>query len=80
MELCHSDIFLHSAAAKQLAEFIQQQRKKWSEQQTGEHNFESFEQELHKLVMALECGLLREELGRYDESAEEIMVGTQAYR
>ena len=80
MELCHSDNFLHRAATGQLAEFIQQQHERWSEQQIDMLNFESFEQELHKLVMALECGLLREELGRYDESAEEIMVGTQAYR
>jgi hypothetical protein len=80
MELCHSDIILHSAAAKQLAEFIQQQRKKWTEQETGMHNFESFEQELHKLVMALECELLREELGHYDVSAEEIVVEKKTYR
>jgi len=80
MELCHADIFLHSLAAKQLAEFIQRQRKKWTEQQTGMQNFEGFEQELHKLVMVLECEFLSEELGRYDMSVEEIVVEEKTYR
>ena len=83
MELCHTDIFLHSAAAKQLAELIQKRRKQWSGQQAElpiVNGFEDFEQELHKLVMALECELASEELSRYDVAAEEIVVEKKTYR
>jgi hypothetical protein len=83
MEFCHTDIFLHSAAAKQLAELMQKQREKWAGQQTEEpsmNEFEGFEQELHKLVMALECELVSEELSRYDITAEEITVEKKTYR
>jgi len=83
MEFCHTDIFLHSAAAKQLAELMQKQREKWAGQQTEEpsmNDFEGFEQELHKLVMALECELVSEELSCYDITAEEITVEKETYR
>jgi hypothetical protein len=83
MELCHNDIFLHSAAVKQLAELIQNRREKWAGQQTellNMNDFEGFEQELHKLVMALECELVSEELSRYDLTAEEIIVEKKTYR
>jgi hypothetical protein len=83
MEFCHTDIFLHSTAAKQLAELIQKQREQWVEQQTelpSVNDFEDFEQELHKLVMALECELVSEELGRYDVTAKEITVEKKTYR
>jgi hypothetical protein len=77
MELCHSDIFLHSSAAKQLAEWIQERRQKWAGPQVdllGENDFEDYEQELHKMVMALECELASEELSRYDVTAKGITV------
>jgi len=83
MELCHTDIFLHSAAAKQLAELLQKRRKQWSGQQAelpSVNDFEDFEQELHKLVMVLECELVSEELSRYDLTAEEITVEKKIYR
>jgi len=83
MELCHTDIFLHSAAAKQLAELVQKRRKQWSGQQAempSVNDFEDFEQELHKLVMVLECELVSEELSRYDVTAEEITVEKKIYR
>lgn len=83
MEFCHTDIFLHSAAAERLAELIQNRREKWAGQQTellSMNDFEGFEQELHKLVMALECELVSEELSRYDVSAEEIIVEKKTYR
>ena len=83
MELCHTDIFLHSAAAKQLAELIQNRRQKWAGQQAelpGENDFEDYEQELHKLIMLLECELVQEELSRYDVTAEEITVEKKTYR
>jgi len=78
MELCHTDIFLHSTAAKQLAELIQKRREKWT--LSSVNDFEGFEQELHKLVMALECELVSEELSRYDVTAEEIIVEKKTYR
>jgi len=83
MKLCHSDIFLHSAGIKRLAELIEKQREKWAIEQTETprpHNFEGFEQELHKLVMALECELVSNELRRYDASAKEIIVDEKIYR
>ena len=83
MKLCHTDIFLHSAAAKQLAELIQNRRQKWAEPQAemlGVTDFEDYEQELHKLVMLLECELVQEELSRYDVTAEEITVEKKTYR
>ena len=66
MEFCHTDIFLHSAAATLLVEFIQKRREKWATQidLANEGRFESFEQDLHTLVMALECELLSEELSK----------------
>ena len=82
MEFCHTDIFLHSAAAQRLAEFIQKRREKWATQTdlSSVDNFESFEQELHTLVMALECEMVSEELGRYDVTAQEIEVDGKVYR
>ena len=82
MEFCHNDIFLHSAAAQRLAEFIEKRRQKWSTQTdlSSVDNFESFEQELHTLVMALECEMVIEELGRYDVNVKEIEVDGQVYR
>src|SRR4030067_1865297 len=83
MELCHTNIFLHSAAAKQLAELLQKRQKQWSVQQAelpSVNDFEDFEQELHKLVMVLECELVSEELSRYDVTAEEITVEKKIYR
>lgn len=81
MEFCHSDIFLHSAAAQKLAEFIQKRREKWVAQTdlSCVDKFENFEQELHTLVMALECEMVSEELGRYDVMAEEIEVDGKVY-
>ncbi|NCP88041.1 hypothetical protein GW781_01350 [bacterium] len=38
------------------------------------NDFEDYEQELHKLVMLLECELVQEKLSRYDVAAEEITV------
>lgn len=83
MELCHNDMFLHSTGIKKLAELMEKQRGKWAIEQTettSSHNFEDFEQELHKLVMALECEMVSEELSRYDVSAQEIEVGKKIYR
>ncbi|OIO84344.1 MAG: hypothetical protein CO094_13160 [Anaerolineae bacterium CG_4_9_14_3_um_filter_57_17] len=68
---------MHSATAKQLAELIQKRREQWAGQQTelpGMNDFEDYEQELHKLVMLLECELVQEKLSRYDVAAEEITV------
>lgn len=76
MEFCHTDIFLHRAAAQKLAEFIQKRREKWVSPTdlSCVDKFENFEQELHTLVMALECEMVSEELGRYDVTAKEIEV------
>ena len=82
MEFCHSEIILHSLAAQRIAEFIQKRRDKWAAQTdlSCVDKFEDFEQELHTLVMALECEMVSEELGRYDVSAEEIEVEGKVYR
>ena len=82
MEFCHTDIFLHSAAAQRLAEFIQKRREKWAVQTdlSGVGKFENFEQELHALVMVLESEMVSEEMGRYDVTAEEIEIGNQVYQ
>jgi hypothetical protein len=82
MEFCHTDIFLHSAPAKQLAELIQNRRQKWAGQQAelpAMNDFEDYEQELHKLVMLLECELVQEELSCYDVTAEEITVEKKTF-
>jgi len=82
MEFCHSDVFLHSSSAQRIAEFIQQRRASWAAQtdlaEVGQ--FENFEQDLHTLIMALECELVSEELARYDIQAPDIEVAGQAYR
>jgi hypothetical protein len=82
MEFCHTDIFLHSAAAQRLAEFIQKRREKWSTEidLSNVSDFESFEQDIHALVMALECEMVSEELSRYDMNAKEIEVDGAVYR
>ena len=83
MEFCHTDLYLHSAAAKELAEMVEKQRKKWAEQRKElpeMDDFEGFEQALHKLMMALECELVSEELSRYDVTAKEIIVDKKTYR
>ena len=82
MEFCHTDIFLHSPAAQRLVEFIQERREKWSTSTdvSNVDKFESFEQDVHTLVMALECELVSEELSRYDMAAKEIEVAGKVYR
>ena len=82
MEFCHTDSFLHSPAAQRMAEFIQKRREKWATQNdlSSVDNFESFEQDIHTLVMALECELVNEELSRYDITAKEIEVDGKVYR
>jgi hypothetical protein len=82
MEFCHTDLFLHSPAGQRLAEFIQKRREKWATQNdlSSVDNFESFEQDLHTLVMALESELVSEELSRSDITAKEIEVDGKVYR
>ncbi len=77
MELCHREWNLHSAAAQRIAEYVDRRREQGV---AGQADFETFEQELHGLIMALECELVGEELSRYDVSATEIEVAGQAYR
>jgi hypothetical protein len=81
MEFCHRDIDLHSVAAQRLAEFMDKRRQKWATQADAScvDNFESFEHELHSLMMAIERELVSEELGRYKVTVEEIEVDGKAY-
>jgi hypothetical protein len=81
MEFCHTDLFLHSAATQRLMEFIRKRRERWATQAdvSSVDHFENFEQELHTLVMALECELVREELSQYDISEKDIEVDGQVY-
>ena len=82
MEFCHTDIFLHSNAAQLIAEFIQKRHEQWatSKDVLDSDNFESFEQEIHELIMALESELVGDELGRYDLSAKEIEIEGKLYQ
>lgn len=82
MESCHTDSFLHSPAAQQLAVFVQAQREQWAVQgeMTDAPAFEHFEQELHTRVMALERELVSEELSRYDLTVKEVEVDGKVYR
>lgn len=77
MELSHTGLNLHSAAAERINEYIARRRERFAEEA---HNFEHFEQELHTLVMALETELVGEELSRYDLSAKEIEVEGKTYQ
>ncbi len=77
MESCHTDSLLHSPAAQRLTEFIHKRREHFAEET---HDFERFEQELHELLMSLECELIGEELSRYDLTAEELEVDGKVYQ
>ena len=77
MELSHTGLNLHSAAAERLSEYIAGRRERFGE---APQNFEIYEQELHRLVMALESELVSEELSRYDLSGEEIEVEGKTYQ
>lgn len=77
MELSHTGLDLHSAAAERINEFIARRREVFGEET---HNFERFEQKLHTLIMALENELVGEELSRYDLSAEKIEVEGKTYQ
>jgi hypothetical protein len=81
MEFCHTDTILHSPAVQRLAEFLHKRRQKWSTQtdMSNVDDFESFEQELHTLITALECEMASEELGRYNITAKEIEVDGREY-
>ena len=82
MEFCHTNNTLHSPAAQRLVEFIQKRREEWAMQgdSCSVDRFESFEQDVHMLVMALERELVSEELSRYDMTVEEIEVEGKVYR
>lgn len=82
MEFCHSDLFLHSPAAQQLESYIQKRSEHWANGSAlaAKDNFEHFEQEVHRRVMALECELMRTELSRYDLDVPEIEVEGEVYR
>ena len=82
MESCHTDSFLHSLAAQQLAAFVQKRSEQWATQPelSNVDAVERFEQELHTLVMALESELIGAELSRYDVTAQEIEVAGKVYR
>lgn len=82
MEYCHTDSILHSPSAQRIAEFIQTRRERGTmeDELSSVNDFESFEQEIHKLVMALEGELVGEELSRCDTTAQEIEVAGKVYR
>ncbi len=82
MESCHIDIILHNPIVRRLVEFIQER----SEQRAGQSelcavsDFESIEQDIHTVVMAIECELVGEELRQCDVDAKEIEVDGKVYR
>jgi hypothetical protein len=82
MEFCHEEALLHSPAIQRISEFIRMRREKWAGQGclSGMHDFEKYEQDLHTLIMTLECELVSEEISRYDVMSEEIVVDEEVYR
>ena len=73
MEVSHKNDILARPAAKRLRQFVRKRRQQW-EVEEEVLDFEVFERELHKCVMALERELIAEELTRYDVDAEEVEV------
>jgi hypothetical protein len=82
MEFCHTELVLHSTAAQRLLELIEKERQEWVTRNdlSSVGNFESFKQDIHTLVMAVERELVSEELSRYDLSVNEIEVEGKVYR
>ena len=77
MEFSHKNSILQSATLQRLEQFLQEWRAQSSEEMP---NFETFEEQLHEQVMAVERELLAEELLRYDVNAPEIEVEQIPYR
>lgn len=77
MEFCHTNTILRSPAMEQLCQFVRERQKQW---ETSTPDFEHFEHELHKKMMAIEREILTEELARYDVEAEQIEVGGVLHR
>jgi hypothetical protein len=67
---------------QRLMEFMQARRENWATQtdSVGVEDFGTFEQDVHTLVMALECELISAELSHYDIAAPEIEVAGTGYR
>jgi hypothetical protein len=77
MEFSHKNSILQSNTYQRLEQFLQEWRAQSSEEKP---NFETFEQQLHEQVMAVERELLAEELRRYDVNAQEIEIAQITYR
>ena len=82
MESCPTDTFIHNPALQRLMEFMQERREKWATpiDSAGTEDLGTFEQDVHTLVMALECELVSAELSHYDITAQEIEVDGTEYR
>ena len=82
MESCHIDIILHNPIVRRLVELIQERREKRAGQSelSVVSDFESIEQDIHTVVMAIERDLVGEELRQCDVSAKEIEVDGKVYR
>ena len=82
MESCPTDTFIPHPAMQRLMEFMQERREKWATptDSAGIEDFETFEQDVHTLVMALESELVSAELSHYDITAQEIEVDGTGYR
>jgi hypothetical protein len=79
MEVSHKNDVLASLATEALGQFVRQRRQQWETEEIAP-DFEPFERELHKHIMALERELLAEELSRYDVDEEEVEVEGTVYR
>lgn len=77
MTVSHVTDVFDNPLVEGLRQFIHKQRDQWT---GGAPDFETFERELHTLLMALECDLVAAELGRYDVDAEAIAVRGVPYR
>jgi hypothetical protein len=77
MTFLHKKSDLQSSTLEGLGQFILDWGEQWA---TGTPDFERFEHELHKRVMAVERELLAAELSRYDVTAKQIEVEGVRYR
>jgi len=77
MEVYHKDTLLQSPSFQRLGQFVREHAQQWTQ---GTPDFEQFERELHKQVMALERELVAEELARYDVTTEQVEVEGVTYR
>ena len=74
MTFSHKNSVLQSPAMEGLRQFVLGWQAEW---ETGTPDFERFEHELHKRVMAIEREMLAEELGQIDEWVDPLLHASE---